>query len=448
MESTKVSTQLNVERQQVEYNTTKDVFGVLTIAGAKFEPKERAPLDIVVVFDKSGSMGGEKIKTAVNTLEFVIKNLRECDRLALVLYDTDVTVSFPLTAMDAPGKDSSSRIVAAIRSGTSTNLSGGLLKGIELMRAREDHGKNRVSSVLLLTDGLANVGLEKDEEIVEAMRKDLDGLPDVSVYTFGFGSDHKAPLLKAISDAAKGMYYFVETPEHIPESFGDCLGGLLAVVAQNINVAVTVESGLIAKVHAKKGAVIADDKKSFTVQLGDLQSEEAKNIVFEVSVPAFLSHAESSPTGITSKVSCFNVISSSFDEIESHIVVSRPEQATLEAPNEIVEKQRKRILTAQAMADALALAEKNQLDDARVLVDSALDRLKLDDSAYSRELRDDLEMCKDGLSSSARYHAMGSHQMCSKTQTHMEERSNLGAHSRGFVSYCAPQKAAFKKQFK
>ena len=54
----------------------------------------------------------------------------------------------------------------------------------------------------------------------------------VSVFTFGFGEEHEADVLQAIADAGNGLYYFVSDVESIPDSFCDCLGGLLSVVAQ------------------------------------------------------------------------------------------------------------------------------------------------------------------------------------------------------------------------
>ena len=61
------------------------------------------------------------------------------------------------------------------------------------------------------------------------------------MYTFGFGSDHDAHMLKAISDAGNGMYYLVENEENIGESFAHCLGGLASTVAQGIQMTVTAK---------------------------------------------------------------------------------------------------------------------------------------------------------------------------------------------------------------
>ena len=55
--------------------------------------------------------------------------MKDCDRLCVVTYDTNVTLDFPLTCMDTNNKEKTKGMVKAIRDGSSTNLCGGLLKG-------------------------------------------------------------------------------------------------------------------------------------------------------------------------------------------------------------------------------------------------------------------------------------------------------------------------------
>lgn len=52
------------------------------------------------------------------------------------------------------------------------------------------------------------------------------------VFTFGYGSEHDADLLHAVADAGNGLFYYIENQDNIPDSFCDCLGGLLSVAAQ------------------------------------------------------------------------------------------------------------------------------------------------------------------------------------------------------------------------
>ena len=56
--------------------------------------------------------------------------VKECDRLSLVTYDSIVSVPFELMQMTEENKKSAMSFVERIQAGTSTNLSGGLFKGL------------------------------------------------------------------------------------------------------------------------------------------------------------------------------------------------------------------------------------------------------------------------------------------------------------------------------
>ena len=58
----------------------------------------------------------------------------------------------------------------------------------------------------------------------------------------GMGGEHDASMLRAIADAGSGLFYYINNVDCIPDSFCDCLGGLLSVSAQVINVKYLYES--------------------------------------------------------------------------------------------------------------------------------------------------------------------------------------------------------------
>ena len=60
--------------------------------------------------------------------------MKECDRLSVVTYDSNVKLDFPLTSMTSDNKDKTKAEVRAIRDGSSTNLCGGLVKGEEQLQ--------------------------------------------------------------------------------------------------------------------------------------------------------------------------------------------------------------------------------------------------------------------------------------------------------------------------
>jgi Mg-chelatase subunit ChlD len=253
--------------------TEEDTHALIHIEAPKYvadEEKERGTLDIVAVVDVSGSMGGSKLELARTTLEFIVENLTEKDRLCIVAYDSSVSVPLDLKKMDEAGKTTAMDKIKALRAGSCTNLSGGLFRGIDIVKGRPAKSKASVTSVLLMTDGEANEGIVGDD-LIKATRKKIGENPDFSLYTFGYGASHNEHLLKNLSEVGSGMYYFIENNDIIPESFGDCLGGLLSVVAQNMKVSFTTANGaVITKIHTKRRQTLADDGKSGSVTLNDI----------------------------------------------------------------------------------------------------------------------------------------------------------------------------------
>lgn len=137
-----------------------------------------------------------------------------------------------MTKMTEDGKEMALMKIKQIKSAGNTNLSGGLDMGLTLMKEHSSNS-NEIYSVMLMTDGLANSGVTDKPAITNIVKTHLEALGHpCTVFTFGFGGDHDDDLLKKISEAGKGIYYYVENEEKIPPAFADCLGGLISVVGQ------------------------------------------------------------------------------------------------------------------------------------------------------------------------------------------------------------------------
>lgn len=64
------------------------------------------------------------------------------------------------------------------------------------------------------------------------------------VFTMGYGAEHDSEILHAVADAGNGLFYYIENRDNIPDSFCDCLGGLLSVAAQNVRMTLTAADGV------------------------------------------------------------------------------------------------------------------------------------------------------------------------------------------------------------
>ncbi len=210
----------------------KELYLYINIKAEKArEKKERTPLNLSLVLDRSGSMQGDKIKYACEACKFVADNLEPNDILSLVIYDDQVNV----LSASAPVKDKLKlkQLINSITDRGSTNLSGGMLEGYN--QVHTTHDKKRVNRVLLLSDGLANQGIT-DPKILQQMAREKNQTEGMTLSTFGVGEDFNELLMTGLAEYGSGNYYFIDSPDKIPTIFAKELQGLLSVVAQNTNI--------------------------------------------------------------------------------------------------------------------------------------------------------------------------------------------------------------------
>jgi len=93
--------------------------------------------------------------------------------------------------------------------------------------------------VLLLTDGLANVGVTDPGSLVQMTRRQAEE-SNVGTTTIGFGEDFDEDLLIAMADAGRGDAHYAPTPHAAPAILAAEFEGLLSLVAQNVSVEIAM----------------------------------------------------------------------------------------------------------------------------------------------------------------------------------------------------------------
>ena len=151
------------EVEAVGYEEGKSILATVTLsapevatatngpAEASLDDTARAPLDILVVLDVSGSMSGAKVATLIETMEFLVEQLGPKDRLCICTFNHSSQQLTPFYLMTNDRKPAVTEIVRALRADGGTNIEGALVHALRILTARQD--KNIVSSVLLLSDG-------------------------------------------------------------------------------------------------------------------------------------------------------------------------------------------------------------------------------------------------------------------------------------------------------
>jgi Ca-activated chloride channel family protein len=274
-----ISLQAHSDRDQVACEVTSQCMIEWMVTAQRGKPVERAPLNIALVLDRSGSMRGEKLAFVKQAASYVIDMLDQRDRIAAVAYDDRVTVLAPSEQSTAHARQHLKDTINALTPGGWTDLAGGWLEGCrEIAAHSEQQGVNRA---LLLTDGLANRGITDIEELTHHARQLRQR--GIATSTFGVGLDFNEHLLEGLATEGGGHFYFIERPDQIPQMFQRELGELLTVIAREAVLTLPIVPGvgieLLGDIPHER------DGERLRIYLGDLFAGEERRLYTRVLTP-------------------------------------------------------------------------------------------------------------------------------------------------------------------
>jgi VWFA-related protein len=168
----------------------------MRMAGAQ---GKREALSLALVLDKSGSMQGNKMKQARESLLRFISLMETGDRASLLAFNDRVANVLPLTE----NRESMKRSVLSFKAGGHTALYDAVAHGVESVK-----GVAGRRAVIVLTDGKANRGTLDIDQAIGAATKAY-----VSVAVIGLGEDVRTARLERIAQETGGDYFFTPSEE-------------------------------------------------------------------------------------------------------------------------------------------------------------------------------------------------------------------------------------------
>ncbi len=248
------------------------------LTGFHLKPEgERSPINVAIVLDRSGSMQGEKIQKAREAAISALDLLKPSDIVSVIAYDTDVSVLVPATKLT--DKEQVASVIRTIQATGNTALFGGVSKGAaEVRKFMDDKHVNRI---ILLSDGLANVGPSAPGELGAlgaSLKKE-----NISVSTLGLGLGYNEDLMVELAGKSGGNHQFIENASELAGIFRREFDEALSVVAQEVDVKISIPEG-IRPVRVLGNAADINGQTVIT-RLAQVYSDQQKHVVIEVEIP-------------------------------------------------------------------------------------------------------------------------------------------------------------------
>jgi Ca-activated chloride channel homolog len=242
---------------------------------------ELAPANLVFLVDVSGSMDRrEGLPLVQSTLKLLVDQLREQDRVSLVVYAGESRVVLPPTS----GRDKA-RIRNAIDQLTAGGSTAGA-SGIQLayQMAREGFIDKGINRILLATDGDFNVGVS-DFDSLKQMAVD-QRKSGVSLTTLGFGVDnYNEHLMEQLADAGDGNYAYIDNLREARKVLVDQLSSTLAVVARDVKLQVEFNPAQVSEYRLlgyEHRALKREDFNNDKVDAGEIGAGHTVTALYEI----------------------------------------------------------------------------------------------------------------------------------------------------------------------
>ncbi len=357
-----VKLDIGLDQAQVLAGPAQKVYLKVGLVGQELTSVQRPIINVAIVLDRSGSMEGDKLRRAKQAASYAVSLLSPRDIVSVIVYDDQAEVLVPATR--ASNISSIQSQIEGIRTGGATALFAGVSLGAG--EVRKFISRNQVNRVVLLSDGIANVGPDSPNALGDlgaSLRKE-----GISVTTIGLGTGYNEDLMVKLAAKSDGNHSFVEQPSDLVRIFDAEFKDAMAIAATDINIIIECAPGVRPIRLMNRDGDIRD--REVRLQLNQVLSSQEKYVLIELEIPAG-SNGQNLVVA-NARAEYLNVSNQKRESSSQvgRVSFSADRQKISSSVNKPVKEQVVLQLATEANERALQLRDEGKTDEARKILES------------------------------------------------------------------------------
>ncbi len=369
---------INTEYSDAPWNTGHKLLKI-GLQGKNLPTENLPNSNLVFLIDVSGSMNDEnKLPLLKKSLELLVNNLRENDKVSIVVYAGAAGVVLEPTS--GANKTTILEALDRLSAGGSTAGAAGIELAYQL--AQENFIKNGNNRVIMATDGDFNVGTSavKDlETLIEEKRK-----TGIFLTCLGYGmGNYKDNRMETLANKGNGNYAYIDNLQEANKFLVREFSGTLYTIAKDVKIQIEFNPQLVQSyrlIGYETRLLNDEDFANDAIDAGEIGAGHQVTALYEI-IPAGV---ESNYAGKIQDLKYSNYNANNSFQKELATIKFRYKQPDGDKSTEIVQE----VLNA-------SVPIKNASDDFKFATDVAWFGLKLRDSEYI-EIKDTEKILKLG----------------------------------------------------
>ncbi len=207
---------------------------MISLQGAKIPADHLPPSNLVFLIDVSGSMEHpNKLPLVKQSMKMLTDQLRESDRVAIVVYAGNAGVVLPATS--GADKQTIKNAIDNLQAGGSTAGGAGIKLAYTIARENFKAGGN--NRVILCTDGDFNVGESSDAAMETLIEKERESGVFLTVLGYGMGN-YKDNKMQKLANKGNGNHAYIDNASEAKKVLVHEFGGTLFTIAKDVKLQV------------------------------------------------------------------------------------------------------------------------------------------------------------------------------------------------------------------